>query len=249
MSDGGPASAALPPIWRQREYMLLWTAQVVSNLGSYAAGIIYPLLVLAITQSPSIVGLVTALRILPYLILSLPVGALIDRWNRRRVMLVCDIGRTVVVGSLPLAMWAGVLTMPQIYIVAVIEGTLMVFFNIAETAALTRVIANPQLAQAAAQNQVAFAGAAIAGPALGTWLYSALGRGLPFAVNAGCFALSACAIWRMRTRFDPGPAPATRDLRAEIAEGLRWLWRERLVRDMALMPASATSSRLHCRCC
>lgn len=215
--------------------MLLWSALVVSNLGSYAAGIIYPLLVLAITQSPSIVGLVSALRILPYLILSLPVGALIDRWNRRRVMLVCDVGRVLVVGSLPLAMWAGVLTMPQIYIAAVIEGTLMVFFNIAETAALTRVVANPQLAQAAAQNQVGFAGASIAGPALGSWLYSAFGRGLPFVVNALCFALSACAIWRLRTRFDPPAAPERRHLRAEIAEGMRWLWRERLVRDMALI--------------
>jgi predicted MFS family arabinose efflux permease len=216
--------------------MLLWSAQLVSTLGSYAAGIIYPLLVLAITQSPAVVGLVSALRILPYLILSLPVGALIDRWNRRRVMLVCDIGRTVVVGSLPLAMWADVLTMPQIYLVAVIEGTLMVFFNIAETAALTRVVANPQLAEAAAQNQVGFAGAAIAGPALGTWLYSALGRGLPFVVNAGCFALSACALWRLRTRFDPPPAAGQRrHLRAEIAEGMRWLWSERLVRDMALI--------------
>jgi MFS family permease len=103
---GGPAAPALPrpPVWRQREYMLLWGAQVVSNLGSYATGIIYPLLVLALTQSPTQVGIVSALRIGPYLLLSLPVGALIDRWNRRRVMLVCDVGRAVAVGSLPLAL-------------------------------------------------------------------------------------------------------------------------------------------------
>ena len=88
----GAAPPPRPPVWRQREYLLLWGAQVVSNLGSYATGIIYPLLVLALTQSPTQVGIVSALRIGPYLLLSLPVGALIDRWNRRRVMLVCDVG-------------------------------------------------------------------------------------------------------------------------------------------------------------
>lgn len=235
MSAAPAAPDPALPLWRQREYMLLWSAQVVSNLGSYAAGIIYPLLVLAITGSPAIVGMVSALRILPYLVLSLPVGALIDRWNRRRVMLVCDVGRALAVGSLPLAMALGCLTMPQVYAVAVIEGTLMVFFNIAETAALPRVVAPAQLPQAAAQNQVGFAGAAIAGPALGTWLFATLGRGLPFAVNALGFAVSALTLWRLRTRFDPAPNTGRRDLKAEIGEGLRWLWRERIVRDMALI--------------
>lgn len=228
-------AAARPPVWRQRNYLLLWSAQLVSNLGAYATGIIYPLLVLAMTQSPTIVGLVSALRIVPYLLLSLPVGALIDRWNRRRVMLVCDVGRAIAVGSLPAAMAADALVMPHIYVVAVIEGTLMVFFNIAETAALPRVVANEQLPQAVAQNQVGFAAAAIAGPALGTWLYGSLGRSLPFVVNAMCFALSAFNIFRLRASFAPAPDAGRHDLRSEIAEGLRWLWRDRLVRDMALL--------------
>lgn len=233
MSDG--SSPPLPPVWRQREYLLLWGAQVISTLGAYASGIIYPLLVLALTNSPTQVGLVSALRIVPYLLLSLPVGALIDRWNRRRVMLACDIGRALAVASLPLAMALGVLTMAQICVVAVIEGTLLVFFNIAETATLPRVVAKEQLPQAVAQNQVGFAAAGIAGPAVGTWLYAALGRGLPFVVNAGCFAISALSIWNLRTRFDPAPATARPDLRREIGEGLRWLWNDRLVRDMALI--------------
>ena len=225
----------MTPVWRQREYLLLWGAQVVSNLGSYATGIIYPLLVLALTQSPTQVGIVSALRIGPYLLLSLPVGALIDRWNRRRVMLVCDVGRALAVGSLPLALGLDMLGMGQVYLVAVIEGTLMVFFNIAETAALPRVVAAAQLPQAVAQNQVGFAAASIAGPAIGTWLYATLGQGWPFAVNALSFAVSAMAIWRLRARFEPAPGAAHPDLRREIAEGLRWLWNDQLVRRMALI--------------
>jgi predicted MFS family arabinose efflux permease len=240
MTTGGAGDADAmapprPPVWRQREYLLLWGAQVVSNLGSYATGIIYPLLVLALTQSPTQVGIVSALRIGPYLLLSLPVGALIDRWNRRRVMLVCDVGRAIAVGSLPLALAFDALAMGQVYLVAVIEGTLMVFFNIAETAALPRVVAIQQLPQAVAQNQVGFAAASIAGPAIGTWLYAALGKGWPFVVNALCFAVSATAIWRLRARFDPAPTAGRPHLRREIAEGLRWLWNDRLVRRMALI--------------
>jgi predicted MFS family arabinose efflux permease len=223
------------PVWRQREYLLLWGAQVVSNLGSYATGIIYPLLVLALTQSPTQVGIVSALRIGPYLLLSLPVGALIDRWNRRRVMLVCDVGRAIAVGSLPMALAFDALTMGQVYLVAVIEGTLMVFFNIAETAALPRVVAAAQLPQAVAQNQVGFAAASIAGPAAGAWLYATMGRGWPFVVNALCFAVSAMAIWRLRARFDPAPANRHPHLAREIGEGLRWLWNDQLVRRMALI--------------
>lgn len=229
------APAPLPPLWRQREYRLLWSSLIVSTLGSHAAGIIYPLLVLAMTNSPTQVGIVSALRILPFILLCLPVGALIDRWNRRTVMLVCDTGRALVVASLPLAMAFEALTMAQIFVVATVEGTLMVFFNIAETAALARVVAKPQMAAAAAQNHVAFAGAAIVGPAVGTWLYGTLGRSLPFALNAACFTLSMLCVWRMRTRFDPPPATARPDLKREIGEGLRWLWHERLVRDMALI--------------
>jgi MFS family permease len=161
------AGEAERPLHRQREYMLLWGSQVVSNFGAHASGIIYPLLILALTGSPAQASWATALRIVPYLLLSLPVGALIDRWDRRRVMLACHVGRAAVVASLPVAMVAGVLTVQQIYVVAVLEGVLMVFFNIAETAALPRVVPLVQLPQATAQNQAGFAAASIAGPALG----------------------------------------------------------------------------------
>lgn len=227
-----------PPLWRQREYMLLWSSQVAGTLGANASGVIYPLLVLALTASPAQASWATALRILPYLVLVLPVGALIDRWDRRRVMLVCHLGRALSVASLPLAMLLGLLTVEWIYAVAVVEGSLHVFFNIAETAALPRVVAVGQLPQATAQNQAGFAASAIAGPALGTWLYQALGRAWPFVVDAVAHALAALAIARLRTSFAPAPARGERNLRAEVAEGLRWLFGQRLVRDMALLTSA-----------
>ena len=215
--------------------MLLWSSQVVSTFGAHAAGIIYPLLILAMTGSPAQASLATVLRIVPYLLLSLPVGALIDRWDRRRVMITCHLGRALAVLSLPLAMALNALTVEHIFTVAILEGALHVFFNIAETAALPRVVAKEDLPQATAHNQVGFAVAGIAGPALGTWLYQAVWRGMPFVADVATHLVGAAALWRLRTSFVP-TAPTTKpNLRAEVAEGLRWLWGQRLVRDMALL--------------
>lgn len=235
----GPDGPA-PPLWRQPEYLRLWGGQVVSNYGAHASGIAYPLLILALTQSPKLASYAAVLRMLPYLLFSLPVGALIDRWNRRRVMLVCHAGRVVAVASLPLAMWADVLSLAQVYLVALAEGGFHVFFNIAETAALPRVVAKAQLPDATAQNQAGFGAAAVAGPATGAWLMQTLGRAWPFVLDLVCHLASLWALWRMRTDFTPAAAVPSgrgfmRQLGADMAEGLRWLWHERLVRDMALI--------------
>jgi predicted MFS family arabinose efflux permease len=206
----------------------------VSTLGSHTAAIVYPLLVLALTGSPEIVGWVSALRITPFVLLCLPVGAMVDRWDRRRVMLLCDVGRCMVVASLPLAMLWAPPTLGHIVAVAVLEGTLMVFYNLAEVAALPRVVARPLLPQASALNQAGFAVAGIAGPALGTALYQA-SRALPFAADALSYAVSAFTLWRLRGDFAARPSAAPRHLGAEVMTGLRWLWREKIVRQMALL--------------
>lgn len=227
------------PLWRQREFMLLWGGQVATTLGAQTSGIIYPLLILALTGSPAQASWATALRMLPYLALSLPVGALIDRWDRRRVMLVCHIGRGLAVASIPAAMALDLLTLTHIYGVAVLEGALHVFFNIAETAALPRVVQPGQLQQATAQNQAGFATAGVVGPALGSWLYQVVGRGFPFLVDAISHVLGAVAIWRLRTSFAPAHNVTHAPLWTAVAEGMRWLMNQRVVRDMALITCGA----------
>jgi MFS family permease len=134
-----------PRLLQNRDFMLLWGGQVVSTLGSMASHVIFPLLILAITDSPTAAGIAGALRFVPYLVLSLPVGALIDRWDRKRVMVVSDLGRALAVGSIPAAMALDALTLAHIYIVCFVEGSLFVFFNIAEVAALPRVVPRAQL--------------------------------------------------------------------------------------------------------
>src|SRR5215472_14827532 len=139
------APRKLPRLWSIRDYMLLWSGQAVSSLGTQVSTIAFPFLVLSLTGSLAQAGFMGGLRALPYLIFSLPAGALIDRWDRKRVMIICDTGRALALGSIPVAVLLGQLTLLQLYVVSAVEGTLFVFFNLAEVACLPRVVPPAQL--------------------------------------------------------------------------------------------------------
>lgn len=215
--------------------MLLWGGQVISTLGSSALSVVYPLLILAITDSVAAAGIASGLRALPYLIFSLPVGALIDRWDRKRVMILCDCGRALAALSVPVALWLDALTIGQIYVVAFIEGSLFVFFNIAEVAALPRLVPTHQLPQAAAQNEAAFGAAHIMGPSIGTLIYQSIGRSAAFLFDALSYVVSAASLLLIKTEFRAAKAEPARDLASEILDGLRWLWGKPLIRYMAFL--------------
>src|SRR2546430_1567667 len=159
-------------IWRNRDFMLLWSGQAVSLVGTGITQTAFPLLVWDLTHAAAQVGLVGGLGTLPYVFLSLLVGALIDRWNRKRVMILCDIGRTLNLASVLVALALGQLTVVQLYFNALIEGTLFVFFNLAEVACLPRVVAQEQLPAATAQNEATNGISALLSPLLGAALYS-----------------------------------------------------------------------------
>src|SRR5262245_60065676 len=137
--DIGPVSPRPASLWHNRDFMLLWLGQAVSTVGSQISLLAFPVLFLTLTGSPAQAGLMTAVRALPYVLFGLPAGALIDRWDRRLVMLLCDTGRALALGSIPLALALGVLSTAQLYLVSFIEGSLFLFFNLAETASLPQV--------------------------------------------------------------------------------------------------------------
>ncbi len=171
------------PLWRNRDYLLLWSGQTISSIGSGVSELAFPLLVLALTHSPAQAGFASALRTVPYFIFTLPGGALIDRWNRKRVMILCDAGRAISLASIPVALVLGHLTIVQLYLVSLVEGSLYVFFDLAETASLPRVVPKAQLPAAISQNQVTSGITNLLGPPLGGVLY-AIGRAVPFLADA-----------------------------------------------------------------
>ena len=221
-------------LWRNRDFMLLWNGQTVSSLGTAITQTAYPLLVWDISHSAALVGLVGGIGTVPYLFLSLFVGALIDRWDRKRVMILCDIGRTLNLVSIFVALFIGHLTVVQICLNALIEGTFYVFFNLAEVACLPRVVSNEQLPAATAQNNATMGLTALLGPLLGGILYS-LFQFLPFLADAISYAVSVVTLGFIRVPFQKARQSGKRKLLTEIREGLVWIWHQPLIFFIAFL--------------
>jgi MFS family permease len=232
--DRAPSAGRDRPLWRNRDYLLLWLGQAVSSLGSQASFLALPLLMLTLTNSPVQAGVLGGLRGAAYLCIGLPAGALTDRWDRRRVMLLCDAGRTLAMASVPLALLVGHLSAAQLYVVAFAEGTLFIFFGLAESACLTRVTSPRQLPTAVAQSQVTDAAATLVGPAFGGALYSA-GRALPFVADAVSYGCSVISLFFIRANLKPERAAGRPRLLAEIREGLHWAWSHSSLRFLLLV--------------
>lgn len=228
MTDPGPAAGPVP-LRRNRDFMVLWSSQVVSTVGTRVSSIAFPLLVLAVTHSPAKAGLVGFAQTLPFLLLYLPAGAFIDRWDRKRTMLACDAGRAVALGSIAITIALGWLSLAQVVVVALIEGSLFVLFDLAEGAALPQFVAQEQLQTAIAQNQAKTQGADVVGQPLGGVLFS-VSPLLPFLADAVSYLVSFVAVLFIRRAFQPPRARPPTRLKAEIAEGLLWVWRQPFLR-------------------
>jgi MFS family permease len=226
----------LLPLRRNRDFIILWSGQVVSTVGSGVSGLAFPLLVLALTHSPARAGIVGFAQTLPNLFLYLPAGALADRWNRKQIMLVADAVRAVALGSVAVALALDRLTFAQIVLVALVEGSLSVFFRVSHSAALPQVVPKEQLPTAIAQNQARDQGAGVVSLPLAGFLFS-VGRVVPFAFDAVTYAVSFVSLLFVRPPFQERRAHSSGRLRAEIAEGVAWLWRERFLRTTIVLSA------------
>lgn len=227
--------ASLVPLRRNRDFVLLQTGQALSTVGSEASGVAYTLLVLALTHSPAKAGLTGFARLVPWVLFALPAGVIVDRWNRKYVMIVSDAARVVALAGLGVAVATGELTFVLIPIVAFVDGAMHVFFNIAEIGAVRSVVPKPQLQRAFATEQARLNGVYLAGPPLGGALFG-LGRSLPFLVDAVSYAFSTGTLIAMRTPFqEVRDEPETAGLWTQVREGLSWLWERTFLRTCALL--------------
>lgn len=226
-------------LWRNRDYLLLWSGQAFSDIGGSVSELAYPLLVLAITHAAAQAGFVAALRAAPAVVLSLLAGVLVDRWNRRWVMLICDIGRALCLGSIPVAYALGHLTIWQLYVTALAEGSLMVVFNLAKTTAVAQVVAPEQLTAAMAQEELVEGTTTLCGPPLSGALYT-LGAMLPFLADALSYAISIVTLSLIRTPFQRERPAGRRRLWAEMTEGMRWVARQPFILTMTLLMGAGT---------
>lgn len=222
------------PLRRNRDFVLLQVGQLLSATGSESTTVVYPLLVLAITHSPAKAGLVTFARFLAMALMALPAGAMVDRFDRRRLMIAADVVRALAVTALVGAIATDALAFWQLVAVATIEGAGYALFSPAAAGALKSIVPPEQLADAAGIHQTRSAAVAIAGPPLGGALL-AVGRAVPFAVDALSYLASTTSLLAMRTRFQEAREPDRQRLVARLAEGARFLWANAFLRTAAFL--------------
>ncbi|USQ87999.1 MFS transporter [Streptomyces phaeoluteigriseus] len=226
------------PLHRNRDFLLLWGGSAVSQLGSTATTIAYPLLVLAITGSPFAAGLAGFVTLLPALLLPLPAGALVDRWPRRRLMIWCDALRALGAATIAVASALDVLGLPLVLAVGFAEGALTVFHGLAAHAAVPNVVPPSQLSLALSRNEARGRAAVMLGTPLGGVLFG-LGRAVPFLADALTYLVSLTGLLFIRKEFEAKRSARTGSMREQVHEGLRWLWRQPFLRTTTLLVAGS----------
>ncbi len=225
-------TVSLTSLWHNRDFVLLESGQTISSLGSNISGLAFLLLILALTHSPAQAGLIVALKSLPFLILALPAGAWVDRWNRKWVIILCDTGRALSLASIAIAAAIGHLTIVQLAINALIEGTLFTFFNICITASVPRVVPKQQLTQATGVDYVANQTVALFGVPIGTFLFG-IAQVFPFLIDAVSYIVSVISMFWIRSEFQQTRLQTKRHLLQEIAEGFTMMWKQPILRYQA----------------
>jgi MFS family permease len=199
----------VPRLLRQRVFRLYWSAQSISMLGDQITGIALPLVgVITLNASAAQMGVLTALVWAPNLVLGLHAGALADRWGRRRwVMIAADIGRALLLVSVPAAAAFDALSMAQLYAVAFAVGSLSVFFNVSDSTLFVCIVERDDYLDANSLVYGSRAATFMAGPSLGGLLIQALSAPAALLVDAGSFLGSAGFLSRIAP-VEPEPQPS-----------------------------------------
>lgn len=221
---------------RNRRFQILCVGQGLSLLGSGASGIALPLLVLRLTHSPLWAGLVEAAWTGALALACLPAGPLVDRLDRRRVLLSCEAGRALTSAALAAAVLTGRATPAALLAAGVVLGFLAAPFNAAGLASVRQVVPEHKLSTALAVNQVRGQLAFLLGPVLGGLLFQA-SPSAPFWLDAASFAVSAGCVLALGPALYT-PAGEREGWWRSFTAGLRFLWRERLLRRLTLVASA-----------
>ncbi len=225
---------------RAHDFRQLFVADTVSQLGTQVSLLALPLVaVLALKASSFEVGVLTAADTVAFLLIGLPAGAWVDRLRRRNVLMAGDLGRAVLLGSVPLAWWAGVLSMPQLYVVALLTGGCTVFFDVAYQSYLPHLVGREHLVEGNAKLEAVRAINQIGGPTVAGFLIQWLTAPFAVAIDAVSYLGSAWYVGRIRSReAKPERAPDAH-LGREIREGLRFVLGNRMLRAIAACTGSS----------
>ena len=237
------------PVWREGDFIKFWGAATVSLAGDAVTRLALPLIAIVLLEAtPFEVGVLGAAQFLPFLVVGLPAGAIIDRLARKRRLLVAaDYARAVALLSVPVAYWAGVLALEQLYAVAVFGGLLAVFFDVTAASYLPALIRRELLVDANSKLELSRSSAEIVGPGVAGLLTVIASAPAALIVDAASFAASGGLLARIRRADVPVTAPPAgrriRGLGREIVEGTRFVFGQAYVRAIALTTTTANCFR------
>lgn len=225
------------PLWKNKDYLILLAGQTISNLGTSINQLAFPLLILYFTNSPFMAGVGIAIFALPTFLFGFFAGALVDRLDRKKVMIFCDVGRLIATGSIPILAFLGYLNVYLLFLFAFAEGTFGTFFSAAETAALLRIVGKKQLTSAISQNDAIVSTISSTGPSIGGFIYQFLGKTMPFLVDSISYLGSIISFFFIKSEFQKERTIEEKNIKNEIREGLIWFWKQPIVRIATLLTA------------
>ncbi|QNE34322.1 MFS transporter [Leifsonia shinshuensis] len=236
-ADPAPAVVARPrEVLRQKAFALFWSASTVRAFGSAISGVAFNVLIVSVLHASAVqISVLSALSVVPYLFLGLIVGALMDRRRRQRTLVLTSVGRAIALAAIPVLILTGTLGFWSVAIVTLVLGVLVLFADSAAQPLLPRLVSRDSLIMANARLGQSETVAGTAGPAVGGALLTLLGAPLLFAFDAVLTAVSA--VLQSRIRVDePPPAPREpgRHIGHDIADGMRYTYRHRTLRPLAL---------------
>ncbi len=219
-------------LWQHPDFIKLWVGQTISQFGSHiGGGALRFTAILILGATPLQLSLLSAAQLAPMLLLGLIAGVWVDRLRRRPILIAADVGRGLLLLSIPLAYLLGALRVEQLYLVAALGGTLAICFDLAYGAFLPTVVGRDRLVESNSKLSASDSVAEIGGPPLGGALVQLISAPLAVALDALSFLCSALAIWLIRTPEPAPAAPAARpSVRRELVEGLRVLRHDPLLR-------------------
>jgi MFS family permease len=227
-------------LFGDHDFRQLFLADTVSQIGTQVTMLALPLVaILALDARPLEVGVLAACEYAAFLLVGLPAGAWVDRMRRRSVLIVGDLGRAALLGSVPLAWWAGVLTMPQLYVVALLTGVFTVFFDVAYQSYLPHLVGRAHLVEGNAKLESVRAVTQIGGPTAAGFIIQVLTAPVAMAVDALSFLLSAGFVGLIRKREPKAERGTDANLIREISEGLKFVLGNRLLRSIAMCTGSS----------
>ncbi|MEU4327337.1 MFS transporter [Nonomuraea dietziae] len=227
-------------LFRHRAFMLLFGADTISQVGTQVSMVALPLVaVVALRAPPFEMGLLVAAETAAFLLIGLPAGVWVDRTARRRILITADLARAVLLFSVPVAWWLGVLSMPQLYAVGLGAGVATVFFDVAYQSYLPSLVERHQILEGNAKLEIVRSGAQVAGPGVAGWLVQLVTAPVAILVDAISFALSGALLAGIRSDRDVPSVRERRGLVKEIGEGLRFVLGHPILRMIAACTACA----------